>query len=121
MYDSGDTALGFFVFLIVLGVIGLIPAAIASGKGRSFGAWWVYGTLLWIVALVHSLLLTPARTCPHCAEQIKPEAKVCPHCQRDLPEAERLGRCRCCRAYNQASSRLCETCGAVRPLNGETI
>ncbi len=80
-----DSGVGFIGFLVFLALIGLIPAAIASGKGRSFGWWWLYGAGLWIVALIHSIALSPARVCPHCAEQIKPEAKVCPHCQRDLP------------------------------------
>ena len=40
--------------------VGLIPAAIASNKGRSFGIWWVYGWALWIVALIHALCLQSA-------------------------------------------------------------
>jgi len=38
-------------------LIGLLPAAIASQKGRSFLGWWCYGALLFIVALPHSLLI----------------------------------------------------------------
>ena len=37
--------------------LGLIPAAIASSKGRSFGLWYLYGVALFIVALIHSLVL----------------------------------------------------------------
>ena len=43
--------------LLIAAVIGLIPAAIANSKGRSFFAWWIYGTLFWIIAMPHSLLL----------------------------------------------------------------
>jgi hypothetical protein len=73
------------VLIVVL--IGLIPAAIAQSKGRSFVGWWVYGSLLFIVALPHSLMISDGRRkkkCPFCAESIRMEAIVCPHCQRDL-------------------------------------
>lgn len=43
--------------IIVLLLIALIPASIASKKGKSFGLWYVYGVCLWIVALIHSLIL----------------------------------------------------------------
>jgi hypothetical protein len=85
-------------FLLIAVLIGLIPAAIASGKGRNFFLWWIYGAALWIVAMPHSMLLKPdrreleqrelamgdTRKCPHCAEIIKSEAKVCRFCGRDV-------------------------------------
>jgi hypothetical protein len=40
-------------------LIGLLPAAIATSRGYSFGLWWLYGALLFIVALPHALLLKP--------------------------------------------------------------
>lgn len=43
------------VFAMILGVI---PAMIANGKGRSAFGWWVYGTLIFIIALPHSLLIS---------------------------------------------------------------
>lgn len=85
------------LWLGILAVIGLIPAAIASSKGRDFVTWWLYGMALWIVALIHSLVLQPTGAaldnkaiaagnlkCPHCAEWIKREAKVCRFCSRDV-------------------------------------
>ncbi|MGB2982317.1 MAG: hypothetical protein WBC63_00465 [Candidatus Bipolaricaulia bacterium] len=42
---------------LIAAVIGLIPAAIAASKGRSFFAWWCYGALLFIIALPHSILI----------------------------------------------------------------
>lgn len=86
-----------FVLAIILG---LIPAAIARSKGRSFFGFWVYGALLFIVALPHALLAKPNvasleaqqladgahRKCPHCAEVIKREARVCRFCGRSVEE-----------------------------------
>ncbi len=80
-------------------ILGLIPARIAQVKGRDFISWWIYGSLLFLVALIHSLVLKAdsrileaeqlrdgGRRCPHCAEIIKAEARVCRFCGRDLPQ-----------------------------------
>jgi VIT1/CCC1 family predicted Fe2+/Mn2+ transporter len=37
--------------------LGLIPAFSAKSKGRSFLKWWIYGVLLFIVALIHSIVI----------------------------------------------------------------
>lgn len=87
---------------VLVAVIGLIPAAIASQKGHSFLAWWIFGALLFIVALPMALIAKPnetslvsrgeARQCPYCAELIKREARVCRYCQRDVsPVAPEVG------------------------------
>ncbi len=88
------------VFIIAL-LIGLIPAFIAQGKGKSFVLWWIYGALIFIVALPHSLIMKAdqqslekqqlsegMKKCPFCAEMIKQDAKVCRYCGRDVATQE---------------------------------
>lgn len=79
-------------------LIGLIPAAIAHGKGHGFLEWWLFGAALFIIALPASLLIRSNeeeierrnlqtghhRKCPYCAEIVRAEAIVCKHCGREL-------------------------------------
>lgn len=42
-----------FVSLAVAAGLAFIPANIAKNKGYSFGLWWFYGWMLFIVAIIH--------------------------------------------------------------------
>ena len=46
-----------FASLIVAAGLGFIPASIAKNKGYSFGLWWLYGWMLFIVAIIHVSLI----------------------------------------------------------------
>lgn len=43
--------------LIIAAGLAFIPATIAKKKGYSFGLWWLYGWLLFIVAIIHVSLI----------------------------------------------------------------
>jgi hypothetical protein len=83
--------------LVILAALGLIPGIIAERKGRSGFLWWLFGVLLFIIALPASILISPTPEaiakrkreegrvpCQYCAEYIMPAAKVCPFCQKQL-------------------------------------
>lgn len=107
--------------LLLLMLLGLIPAFIAQSKGRSAFTWWVYGALLFIVALPHALLISPQpptdyeqkplrRSCPHCAEDILPAAKTCPFCKLAVAPQQVCDRCKTILSIDY---RCCTACGEL--------
>ena len=86
------------IFILWL-ALALIPAVIASKKGRSGFGYFLLAVLLSpLIGLIIALAVSPIeanveakqiesgerRKCPHCAELIKQEANVCRFCGRDV-------------------------------------
>ncbi|SRR5579883_544806 len=92
---------------ITASLLGLIPAFIAYKKGRNFVLWWFYGTMIFIVALFHSLLLKPKVKAPPVAEA-PPE----PH-EQPLPEGTK--KCVFCGQLIGEASTKCPVCKGVQP------
>lgn len=114
--------------VVVLFVIALIPAFIAKSKGRNFALWYIYGLALFIVALVHSLIISKSAEqkqtelkeqgyteCPFCKEPVKVGAVVCPHCRRDLPVQESSIH----EDVSKDTPLKCPTCGFIAKQSDE--
>lgn len=116
------------MFIVLLG-LALIPAIIASSKGRSFILWYIYGICLLIVAIPHSIIIRKTSEqkdkelksagyveCPYCKEPVKAGAVVCPHCRRELPQPDPqavkdLVKCRSCGMMVKKGTKYCPRCG----------
>lgn len=66
--------------LIIAACLAFIPASIAKRKGYSFGLWWLYGWLLFIVALIHvSVIQDKNEIQPTSAQSNTPTASAVPN------------------------------------------
>jgi hypothetical protein len=79
------------IFIAML--LGLLPAYIASAKGKNFLLWWFYGTFLFVFAIFHAIAMKPAeenlifygrRYCPHCEKIVDVGATSCEHCGKEI-------------------------------------
>ena len=68
--------IGYYVVVLLIAAgLGFIPATIAKNKGYSFGLWWLYGWMLFIVAIIHVCLIpdkNAPQTPPHGAVRRPP-------------------------------------------------
>jgi len=95
-------------------VFGLLPAVIASKKGRSFWLWWGFGAVLPILALPLAIQLKPIevekkfysslKECPECRELIKQEAVKCKYCQHKFAPMT-------VRSFETEAPLKCPSCG----------
>lgn len=83
--------------VLMLLIIGLLPASIAALKGRSFWGWYIYGVFWFAIALVHVLFVKKdegfikrqyatqgLKECESCREYINSQAKVCRFCRSEV-------------------------------------
>ena len=108
-------------FLILWLAAASIPASIARSKGRSFGAWWLYGLLFILPATIHSLVLSESQPdpdggawarCPHCSSPVLESANVCSSCGERLRDSHPRARFRKRPArIDPKGVQYCNTCG----------
>jgi len=94
MYRLSQFGISGMHLVFALFIIACLPGYIAHTKGHSFLKWWIYGVLLFVVALPGSLLLQKRqrvlderemsngdyKKCAGCAELIRSEAEFCRFC-----------------------------------------
>ena len=73
---EGYFILYWIISLIIGALLAIIPANLAKNKGYSFGLWWFYGWMLFIVAIIHVSLipdknLAPSKTYRSAADELK--------------------------------------------------
>ena len=78
VYDELALGRNILLILITLALLGLIPAFIASRRGRSFFDWWLFGAGLFPLALPMALMINLKRKKPRRPESasLKPSCFV---------------------------------------------
>lgn len=71
MYEELKIGMYLLIGLIVLAVLGLIPAFIASGKGKKFIDWWLFGLALFPIALPMAIIMKPEDSASNKTENLK--------------------------------------------------
>jgi hypothetical protein len=74
------------LFLFFMAIFGWITGTVAKNRGQEFAPWFIFGALLFIVAL---FLKPPGRkqsrrSCPYCGADVGSEMR-CPSCGRGQP------------------------------------
>lgn len=77
-----DTFIYIVEYLLVMAILGMIPAIIASSKGYNFFKWWLFGVLIWIIALVCACVLKPYDEAQAAAQK----QNALPTTSKDVPE-----------------------------------
>ncbi len=83
------TTIDIIWIFVLLVIVGILPAAVARGMGRSLLKWWIYSALLFPVAVAHIayLRLTEgSRYCPYCHARVRYTAKNCTKCGYEFIE-----------------------------------
>ena len=88
-----DNIIHIIVTLLFAMALGFIPGTIARKKGHDFIAWWLFGAILFIIALPMALLLdakaasrnSGTKHCPYCSAKMKTSVMECPKCHRSQP------------------------------------
>lgn len=108
--QSGGELLLLFLVKVVFAMllIGWIPAVIAKLKGRSFWAWWLYGGLLFIIALPHSFL---ARSKEQLEAELKKEEEKEEERRAQERETATTDRCWGCFHFQQRGNIFDKTPG----------
>lgn len=92
----------FATIIFSLIVFPICIAIIAAQKGFFTPGWYMYGLVLWPIALAHVLSASPTPTaiehgklkegrtkCQLCSEWIMKEAKICPFCRTNFVKINR--------------------------------
>ncbi|MGE4193062.1 MAG: hypothetical protein AB7E51_06715 [Pseudodesulfovibrio sp.] len=121
-------------YLLLAALLGLIPAFIAKSKGsQNMFGWWLYGTLLFIFALIHSLLMKSKprtdfeenadgpRRCPNpdCNKIVHGTQEHCPYCKTIMDGSTEP--CPKCAVPMFANLTTCPACGYDRAKDPEDL
>lgn len=107
-------------------IMAIIVAMVANSKNRSWFPWFLYGLVIWPIALVHALIVTKEnlsqsngkpsnKTCPNCGAILKGTYTWCRYCNTSISEdivipEER--ECPFCAELIKVKAVKCKHCGS---------